>query len=494
MNRQSFIIAAVVVLATGASARAFVSGTANQKWGAAEFGVGATVTYSFGTGEQIVSESGTQLQSVPISTIFPAGYELEVERGMIIWAAYGDLDFLRQQDGLYGDAVDIGIAAHPRPDGTNYLAHASLPPAGDLHFASNLNNGWSYIESDPGAHILTTAVHEFGHSLGLFHAGAEKQGVSIMQGGGLFDDGNHETIWQDDIDAMHFIYGPAAGATWDPLFLNAPGSWNDAARWFTNAEPDAATSVSVFNGNLAVTAPGEEAASLRLGGMSAGLVRVLGAGELQIAGATMIRHGGTLAMLGGAASTGSLDLSAGGALAQRISDSPVATLAVTDTAIVAGGTLALSPAGGFTPASGEVFPVLTAGSVVGEFAAVEFAGLDPALAVNVDYLSNGVEAFIYLPGDFDADGVLGTSDWLALRGNLFTDVSSLGQAAAYAAGDFTFNGIVDHEDFMGFKSLYVAEFGAAAWAALAAIPEPSAMLLSVLAAAAVSSHVRRRSA
>ena len=491
--RVTLTLATVSLGAGSQDASAFITGNGDPKWGDPTLGTGAVVTYSFSLGTETIMEGGQPVQTVPLDSVFPAGYELELERALIMWAAHGDLDFRRVQDGLFGSAVDIAISAHPRDPEDNYLAHASLPPGGDAHFASNLPGPWGFIDAAPGPHILTTAAHEFGHSLGLLHAGPDNQGTSIMQGGGLFIDGTHETIWQDDINAMHFLYGPAGGATWDPDFNNLAGNWNDDQRWFTNSEPNAATEVTIFNGNLAVTSTGEQAASLQLGGMSDGLVRMIGAGELTVAGETVIRSGGRLAMLGGSVMTQTLDLSDGGTIVQRVGDTPFEVLEATGAAILDGGTLDISPVGGFEFSSGDVFNMLTADSISGEFETLSVPSLDPTLTALLDYDTNQVQLFIVRAGDVNFDGSVAIDDWTQIRSHLFSSSAGLPIETAYAQGDLNNDGQTDELDFGLFKEVYELANGLGSFeAANIVVPEPSAMVMCVLAILSCILPTRRR--
>jgi len=474
-------------------AAAFITGNGDPKWGDSTLGTGAEVTYSFSLGNETITEGGEQVSTVPLNSIFPAGYELEIERALIMWAAHGNLDFRRVQDGLFGSAVDIAISAHPRGPEDNYLAHAGLPLAGDAHFASNLSGPWGFIDAEPGPHILTTAAHEFGHSLGLLHAGPANQGTSIMQGGGLFTDGTHQTIWQDNIDAMHFLYGPAGGTTWDPGFSNAIGNWNDGNRWFTNVEPDVVTDVSVFNGNLVVTSENEQAANLRLGGMSESLIRMLGAGSLEVAGETNIRFGGSLAMLGGSMTTATLDLTEGGTLVQRVGATPFNHLEVLGEASLSNSTLEVSAIGGFDYTSGDLFRVLTADSITGEFDTIIVPSLDSTWSALVDYGDDYVDLFVVTKGDVNLDGSLTVADWVVVKNNLFKQSTAMNIGDAYSNGDLNRDGKINELDFGLFKEFYEQIHGVGSFeAATQNIPEPTAYSLLLTSLLLVSAKPDRR--
>ena len=78
------------------------------------------------------------------------------------------------------------------------------------------------------------------------------------------------------------------------------------------------------------------------------------------------------------------------------------------------------------------------------------------------------------PGDLNFDGVIDTADYLILATNAETDLDGLSPFEAYAAGDLNGDGRNSIEDFLEFKSAYIALHGPAAFAAmLQGVPEPS---------------------
>jgi hypothetical protein len=79
-------------------------------------------------------------------------------------------------------------------------------------------------------------------------------------------------------------------------------------------------------------------------------------------------------------------------------------------------------------------------------------------------------------GDFNFDGVIDTADYLILAANAETDLAGLSPLDAYAAGDLTGDGRNSIEDFIEFKSTYIALHGSAAFAAMVqGVPEPGAL-------------------
>lgn len=99
-------------------------------------------------------------------------------------------------------------------------------------------------------------------------------------------------------------------------------------------------------------------------------------------------------------------------------------------------------------------------------------------------------------GDFNGDGIIDELDWPTVRDNLLTDVSGLSPINQYLSGDLTGDGLVNRLDFNEFKTLFEAQPGAGSFESMisaAAVPEPSAMTLSLLLiAGALIVHRRGR--
>jgi hypothetical protein len=90
------------------------------------------------------------------------------------------------------------------------------------------------------------------------------------------------------------------------------------------------------------------------------------------------------------------------------------------------------------------------------------------------------------------DGSINSLDWVVLRTNQHTNLSSFSLAEAYRRGDLNSDKRNDFADFVAFKSLYDAANGAGSFVAmLASIPEPSTLLL-VLAYGVFALPARRR--
>lgn len=146
-----------------------------------------------------------------------------------------------------------------------------------------------------------------------------------------------------------------------------------------------------------------------------------------------------------------------------------------------GGALDVSLINGFDPSVGDSYAIITAsGSVTGEFDAVSLPALDAGEFWKLDYQSNSLTLNIvdFILGDMDGDGLVNLADV-----NPF--VESLTNRAAYdlhayptntdAAGDVNLDGTFDMGDIGAFAALFGSPANAQA------VPEPSALLLSLCA-------------
>lgn len=97
-------------------------------------------------------------------------------------------------------------------------------------------------------------------------------------------------------------------------------------------------------------------------------------------------------------------------------------------------------------------------------------------------------------GDLNSDGNITAADWVVLRDNQLSNLSGKTYSEAYFLGDVTADLVNDHADFALFKDLYDAANGVGSFTAmLAAVPEPSSLVL-VASAGLAARPFRRRAA
>src|SRR5690606_28780740 len=85
----------------------------------------------------------------------------------------------------------------------------------------------------------------------------------------------------------------------------------------------------------------------------------------------------------------------------------------------------------------------------------------------------------FAEGDLNFDGSINEQDAVHFGNHLYTTLSGTSPGATYAFGDMNGDLVSDYNDLVAFRSIYDAANGAGAFAALsvAAVPEPSSMLL-----------------
>lgn len=109
----------------------------------------------------------------------------------------------------------------------------------------------------------------------------------------------------------------------------------------------------------------------------------------------------------------------------------------------------------------------------------------------ISYVGNNDNPFTL--GDLNVDGSINVADWVILRNNQQTNLTSLSKAQAYRLGDLDGDLKNNHADFTIFKQAYDAANGAGAFVAMvAAIPEPSTALLLMAAGTIIVSSGRRQ--
>lgn len=147
------------------------------------------------------------------------------------WAAVTPLTFTEVMDETMADiriAWEIGDHGDGDPfdGGGGVLAHAFFPPpinsspiAGDVHF-DNMDI-WDTEDGgfwDPNViDLLTVAIHEIGHALGLAHTSVEG---AVMKPS--YEDENR-TLQPDDIEGIQELYGPPV--------VQVPGHFAEASLW-----------------------------------------------------------------------------------------------------------------------------------------------------------------------------------------------------------------------------------------------------------------------
>merc|ERR1719367_2027673 len=131
--------------------------------------------------------------------------DYEIAQAFKVWSDVSELTFEAKKEGAVD--IDIKFAEGEHGDGNAFdgsggtLAHAFFPYfGGDAHFDDG--ETWT-MNTNRGTNLRQTAVHEFGHSLGLQHS---DHGKALMY---PFYRGFQRQISldKDDIDAITTLYG-----------------------------------------------------------------------------------------------------------------------------------------------------------------------------------------------------------------------------------------------------------------------------------------------
>ncbi len=163
-------------------------------------------------------------------------------------------------------------------------------------------------------------------------------------------------------------------------------------------------------------------------------------------------------------------------------------LVVTGAASLAG-TLAVSLVSGFVPQEGNLFEVLTASGFGGStFASISLPTLSGSMAWKVNYGPTALTLSVLLPGDFNGDGTVDTSDYVVWLKNLGQPAGTLSNdTTGVAIGDSQYN--LWRTNFGGTSG---SGSGSGSSLAQTAVPEPCAMTLGVIGGAVVTLRRGRR--
>lgn len=150
-----------------------------------------------------------------------------------------------------------------------------------------------------------------------------------------------------------------------------------------------------------------------------------------------------------------------------------------------GGALAISLVNDFTPREGDQFNILDFTDIVGTFETIDLPDLSGALVWDLTRLYTTGVISVILPGDFNGNGVVDSADYVVWRDNQGTANLLLNDPTGGSIGTAQYDQWRTHfgqTDGSGSGGSAIAN---------SAVPEPSTLLMLVLAAAAVRSSRSR---
>jgi hypothetical protein len=161
---------------------------------------------------------------------------------------------------------------------------------------------------------------------------------------------------------------------------------------------------------------------------------------------------------------------------------------VVDGNVVLDGQLTVDPIGGFVPALGNTFDIISAPSITGSFDVIDFSGVPAGLSLSVNYMPTLVQLVVVgaLPGDYNRNGVVDAADYVLWRDTLGNPVTPSSGA------DGNGNGTVDNGDYDVWRANFGFTVGNGGSAGIGAgVPEPASWLLVSMSAVLLLA-IRRR--
>jgi hypothetical protein len=242
----------------------------------------------------------------------------------------------------------------------------------------------------------------------------------------------------------------------------------------TNASASAGTSLDI-NGVLNLNQK-----TLTISGAGTININNTVTGLGSIANGGTLGTGGSTGLSGDLSSTGTLAIDIGGTTSNSYDSWNVSGAATLS------GVLAVDAVGGFAPAAGQSFTILTASSV--SAASLTLGGPDAGLFTLVKNPTSLVLQSVSagVAGDYNHNGVVDAADYVVWRNTNGQNVT----AGTGADGDG--NGVVNAADYTFYRARFGNTSGSGVGSGAGAVPEPAAAVLMLMACLAMA-NIRRHS-
>jgi T5SS/PEP-CTERM-associated repeat protein len=347
--------------------------------------------------------------------------------------------------------------------GTGTINTHGLVSDVNLTFDSPSSLSQSFTLDDPGQNISLNLEVD-----GTGAIGAGYEGTALLQiSGGI------------KVDSAYGYLGYKAGSSGTAFVVGEGSEWNNSSYLFVGWVGEG--TLNIEGGGVVTNTTGY----LGFSSDSVGTATVAGEGSAwnNSRSLNVGRRGeGTLNITdGGVVNVAETTYLNNSTLHIELSDSTSGPSLITDSLEV-DGTLEISLADGFVPELGSSFDILDFNTVSGSFAEMNL----PILAGNLEWDTSQllVDGTLYIPlaGDFNNDGTIDAADFTVWQDNLGLSASALNGNGSGAA-------TVVQADYLLWKTNFGLSAATGSKGA-AAVPEPTTLLLALLALVAAPLRVR----
>ncbi|KAM9300334.1 LOW QUALITY PROTEIN: stromelysin-1-like [Morus bassanus] len=135
----------------------------------------------------------------------PADVNAVIKKVLSVWSSVTPLKLIRKDRGHASIMISFAARGH-----NNFFPFDGPEgPGKDFGEDAHFDEGKTWTKSTEGTKLFFVAVHEFGHSLGLFHS---KDPNALMYPVHRKFDPSVFPLHQDDINGIQYVYGPSSNS------------------------------------------------------------------------------------------------------------------------------------------------------------------------------------------------------------------------------------------------------------------------------------------